>query len=70
MPDISRHPDPHHDAAPDTAADRSAEAALHDSFPDSDPMAATTLVGTQAVGSAGTKSADGASRLASRGRRP
>ena len=40
---------PHHDATPGAAPDRSAKAALHDSFPASDPVATTAVVGVRAM---------------------
>jgi hypothetical protein len=39
----------HHDATPGAAPDRSAKTALHDSFPASDPVATTAVVGSRAV---------------------
>ena len=45
MPDTPRQRDPQHG----TAAERSAKTAVLDSFPASDPVAATNVVGTRAV---------------------
>jgi hypothetical protein len=50
MPDAApRHRYQHHDATPGAAADRSAKTASRDSFPASDPMATTAVVGSRAV---------------------